>query len=219
MKDKVNKENMVSRKDKDFSLWSPYYSLSFACLPPEKQLAYFYISEFEPIDTKGHEKWLREHSDYSYDHRIINPVYQLYIMITQGVRYGFDLFYQILTPEEYDQAEDLFYSLFERYEFCNELYDSFSYNTSEEGFLYGRMWQELRAHCLKMLRAINLEPCQNFENPIQFSYFLYPVNFLEYTPMPYWSKFETYDKETWDKMKNFYDDLYKDAKLNPNIKI
>lgn len=76
------------------------------------------------------------------------------------------------------------------------------------------MWHELRKRCALFLNRVSLPIWQKFEKPIQFSFFLYPVNFEVYTPLPYWSDYETYDEETWELLKRKYELLYKDAHIN-----
>ena len=211
------KNNVASRKQPDFFDMEPYYTLSFMCMNPRNQLKYFYINRFAAVTKEEHLKYHWLYADEKYNFEITNPIYQLIISFNETKIGMFDLLSQENSKIDYstdEDIEDLYYDLLGDYEFWDEFESKIEIHTTIEDFLNGKEWKELRRRCGVFLKKINLPIWQKFEQPIQFSLFLYPINFEEYTPHPYWNRFKTYDKETWELLKRKYELLYKDAHLN-----
>ena len=211
------KNNVASRKQPDYWDMEPYYNLSFMCMNPRNQLKYFYINRFAAVTKEEHLKYHWLYADDTYNLEIINPIYQLYISIYER-SYGI---FKLLSGEnpkiDYsidEDIEDLYYDLLGDEEFFEEFDKKIEIHTTIEDFLNGKEWKELRRRCRTFLNKVNLPIWQKFEKPIQFSLFLYPINFEVYAPFPYWSYYKVYDKETWRMLKRKYELLYKDAHLN-----
>ena len=211
------KNNVASRKQPDFFDMEPYYIFSFMCMNPRNQLKYFYINRFPAVTKEEHLKYHWLDADVTYNFEIINPIYQLIISFKEKKMGIFDFL-----PDEtgeidfstYEDPVDLYYELLGDYDFWEEFEDNIDIHTTLEDFLNGKEWKELRRQCRVYLKKINLPIWQKFEKPIQFSLFLYPINFEVYAPFPYWSYYEVYDKETWELLKRKYELLYKDEHLN-----
>ena len=211
------KNNVASRKQPDFFDMEPYYTLSFMCMNPKNQLKYFYINRFAAVTREDHLKYHWLYADEKYNFEIINPIYQLIISFNETKIGMFDLLSQENSKIDYstdEDIEDLYYDLLGDYEFLDEFEKKIEIHTTIEDFLNGKEWKELRRRCRVFLKKINLPIWQKFEKPIQFSAFLYPINFEVYTPLPYWSYYKVIDKETWESLKRKYELLYKDAHLN-----
>ena len=209
--------NVASRKQPDFRDMEPYYNLSFMCMNPRNQLKYFYINRFAAVTKEEHLKYHWLYADETYNFEIINPIYQLFISISERSVRMFDFFPDV--PDEIDfstfeDPEDLYYDLLGDGDFFEEFEKKIEIHTTIEDFLNGKEWKELRRRCRVFLKKINLPIWQKFEQPIQFSAFLYPINFEVYAPFPYWSYYKVYDKETWRILKRKYELLYKDAHFN-----
>ena len=208
------KDHVASRKQPDFFDMEPYYILSFMCMNPRNQLKYFYINRFPAIKKEEHFGYLT--LDTSYNPYIINPIYQLYIMLQQNCIQIMKLLDKCnnMDWKEYSLIEGLYDSQIRDKDFIENFESHLDVHTSINDFLKGEMWHELRKRCALFLKRVSLPIWQKFEKPIQFSFFLYPVNFEVYTPLPYWSDYETYDEETWELLKRKYELLYKDAHIN-----
>ena len=211
------KNNVASRKQPDFWDMEPYYNLSFMCMNPRNQLKYFYINRFAAVTKEEHLKYHWLYADEKYNFEIINPIYQLYISIRENSYGMFDLFSGENPKINYssdEDLEDLYDDLIEDHCFGSDFEENIEIHTTIEDFLNGKEWKELRRRCRTFLNKVDLPIWQKFEKPIQFSAFLYPINFEVYAPFPYWSYYKVYDKETWRILKRKYDLLYKDAHLN-----
>lgn len=216
--------SIASRKQSDFIHLAPYYNISFACMTPRKQLRYFYIRDFKAIKKEEHLDILDIDTDCNYD--LINPVYQLYIMLAHNSFGILDLVNNIEENKWYksyfkdiktlNEIEDLYDLIFRSDDFFNRFEKDIDINTSISSFLHGKMWNELRGRCKKFLKKSGMPVWRSFEKPIQFDIFLYPINLEAYQALPYWSYYKTFDRETWNELKRKYDLLYKNAILNFN---
>ena len=211
------KNNVASRKQPDFFDMEPYYILSFMCMNPRNQLKYFYINRFAAVTREEHLKYQWLYCGDTYNTEIINPIYQLYFSMIETT-YGL---YKLLSEENPkinfstdEDIEDLYCELLEDHCLGTDFEKNIEIHTTIEDFLNGKEWKEFRRKCRAFLNKVNLPIWQKFEQPIQFSAFLYPINFEVYTPLPYWSYYTVYAKETWESLKRKYELLYKDAHLN-----
>jgi hypothetical protein len=88
------------------------------------------------------------------------------------------------------------------------------FNTSLEGFNHGVVWQALRVRSRVFLKRWGLLEDIKFSNPLKFTEFLYPEDFLEYEASPRWSLYgQVMSLDEWMHFQKITMDAYRGIEL------
>lgn len=204
---------ILPREHPDYEVNEPYYLFNFCLLEPEKQWEHFYLKEFAPVPGQLHEEVVC--LDVSYNHRIVNPVYQLFVAGFHPARWFMNFIDAMTLPEDdfegWGDVEGLLLDAFPD-SWLDRFFDDLAFNTSRDGFLKGAYWCDLRARCRRFLQSIDMIEELEFPKPMKFYGFLYPDDFLEYKKIPYWSRYgQVVSMEEWSEVKARVEEDYRNA--------
>lgn len=200
-----------SFEEPDYGKYENYLLFNFSLMAPVKQVDFFYVRDFSPVEKEAHYDGLSMDCDYNAN--ITNPVYQLFV---SGFLYANDfmaLIGEIFDDDAFWKIERLMAEVFSP-EFQQAFFEDVYFNTSIDGFLHGAYWKDVRESAKRILDECDLHDEISFNNPMKFRGFLYPDDFNEYKAIPYWSRYgEVVSFEDWRKLKKTVFKNYEQSRL------
>lgn len=157
---------ILERTHRDYIANEPYYIFNFCLMAPEKQLDYFYVNDLISVAENDHADAVC--LDCNYNYRIVNPAYQLF---TCGFYRASRFMHFIEAVCDFSRKDDLL--IYEGVEelvlshfpesWQDDFFDHLEENTSRDGFLHGKYWQDLRKRCRNFM-----EKSSFIDNEIEF---------------------------------------------------
>lgn len=186
-------------EDPDYGKYENYFLFNFSLMAPARQMDFFYVRDFSPVQKADHHDGLS--TDAGYNENITNPVYQLFVSAFLYANDFLDLLGEIFDDGTFLKIEALMEDVFPA-TFRQAFFEEVSFNTSVDGFVRGKFWNDARESAGRILHACGLRDEIAFSKPIKFRGFLYPDDFNEYQAIPYWSRYgETMSFEAWNHLK------------------
>lgn len=203
---------ILERTHEDYMANEPCYIFNFCLMVPERQLDCFYVKDLVPIARNEHDDAVC--LDSNYNCRIVNPAYQLF---TCGFYPASRFMHFIEAMCDFSKMDDsLIYegveelvSTYFPVSWQDNFFDRLEENTSRDGFLHGKYWQDLRKRCRNFLEESGfIDHELEFVAPFKFSGFFYPDDFVDRKCHCISIYGEVASDSEWNKLKKMVRDDY-----------